>query len=88
VTLIARGAHLDALRADGLRLDTAQGVLQLPIPAVASPAEIEWTEETAVLLCVKSQQTADALDALVEAAPPSTIVVSCQNGVANERAIL
>lgn len=88
VTLIARGAHLDALRESGLRLDTADGVLTLPIPAVASPADVAWTDDTVVLLCVKSQHTADALEALVDAAPASTVVVSCQNGVANEREIL
>jgi len=88
VTLIARGKHLEALQRDGLRLDTADGALTLAIPAVGSPAEITWTDETAVLLCVKSQQTAGALETLAEVAPADTIVVSCQNGVANEREIL
>jgi 2-dehydropantoate 2-reductase len=88
VTLIARGAHLAALQRSGLQLDTADGVRALPIPAVAGPGDIAWTSDTVVLLCVKSQQTLAALEDLVAAAPPGTVVVSCQNGVANEREIL
>lgn len=88
VTLLARGAHLEALRAGGLRLDTIDGVLTLPIPSVASAAEVSWTEDTVVMLCVKGQDTADALEDLVEHAPAETIVVSAQNGIANEREIL
>jgi 2-dehydropantoate 2-reductase len=41
-----------------------------------------------VLLCVKSHQTAAALDDLAAHAPASTPVVSVQNGVANEQAVL
>ena len=41
-----------------------------------------------MLLAVKSQQTAAALDDLVQHAPRSTPVVSAQNGVANEVAVL
>jgi len=88
VTLIARGEHLAALQREGLRLDTPEGELTLRIPAVASPAEVAWTDDTAVLLCVKSQQTADALEELAAVAPASTVVVSCQNGVSNEREVL
>jgi 2-dehydropantoate 2-reductase len=40
------------------------------------------------MLCMKSQDTLDALQALVRAAGASTIVVCCQNGVANERMAL
>lgn len=88
VTLIARGEHLTALQRDGLRFDAPEGVDTLPVRAVGSPGEVEWTPDTVVLLCVKGQQTVAALEALVEVAPAETIVVSCQNGVANEREIL
>lgn len=88
VTLLARGRHLAALQSGGLRLDTAEGLLTLPIPAVASAAWADWTDDTVVLLCVKSQDTAAALADLVDHAPADTIVVSCQNGIANEAEIL
>ena len=41
VVLVARGAHLDALRAKGLTLATPDGTSTLDIPAVAGPGELE-----------------------------------------------
>lgn len=89
VTLVARGAHLAAIRERGLRLDSTLGSTRLDVTAVASAAEIQWVPDSVVLLCVKSHQTATALDDLAAHAPDRTTpVVSVQNGVANERAIL
>jgi len=87
-TLIARGDHLQALQKEGLTLDTAQGTVTLPVPALGSIAEVTWTDDTVVLLCVKGQQTAAALDDLLAHAPADTPIVAVQNGVANEPAIL
>jgi 2-dehydropantoate 2-reductase len=87
-TLVARGAHLEAIQARGLALDTANGLCTLPIPAVRSAAEIEWRDDSVVLLCVKSHQTEQALNDLLAHAPRDTPVVSAQNGVANEQTIL
>jgi 2-dehydropantoate 2-reductase len=88
VTLVARGEHLAALRSRGLRLDTPDGSERLRIPAVGGAGEVAWTDDTVVLLTVKSQQTQDALEDLAAHAPARTPVVSVQNGVANEQAIL
>lgn len=88
VTLVARGEHLAVLRASGLRLDTSDGSERLAIPAVGSAGEVAWDDATVVLLTVKSQQTVAALDDLAAHAPAATPVVSVQNGVANEDAIL
>ena len=41
-----------------------------------------------MLLAVKSQQPTAAIDDLVAVAPPSTPIVSLQNGIANEPALL
>lgn len=87
-TLVARGDHLAAIRRDSLTLDTAASVHHLEIPAAADASEVDWTDDTVVLLTVKSHQTADALDDLVAHAPPGTVVVCAQNGVANERLVL
>jgi len=88
-TLVARGAHLAAMREQGgLVLDTEAGRVTLDVPLAGGAAEVEWTDDTVVLLCVKSQQTAAALDDLEAYAPRDVIVVSTQNGVANEAAIL
>jgi 2-dehydropantoate 2-reductase len=88
VVLLARGEHLSRIRADGLTLETPTGTEVLDVPVAGSPGELTWDEPTVVLLAVKSQQTAAALDDLAACAPPGTPVVSLQNGVANETAIL
>lgn len=88
VVLIARGAHLDALRADGLRLSSPEGEQTLRIPAVGSPAEAGIGAGTAVILAMKTQDTAEALDALVPVAPADTPILCAQNGVENERIAL
>jgi 2-dehydropantoate 2-reductase len=88
VVLIARGRHLKALRGDGLRLQTPDADRQLAIPAVGSPRETEIGHEDVVLLTMKSQDTAAALEELRAVADPDAAVVCAQNGVENERLAL
>jgi 2-dehydropantoate 2-reductase len=88
-TLVARGPHLAALRDGGLRLTVGYDAeVALPVPVAASAAEVEWTDDSVVLLAVKSQQTAAALADLTPHLPPRVPVVSLQNGVSNERTLL
>ena len=89
VTLVARGDHLEAIRA---ARPAARYTRRLRHPphrrrAHASPTPPLATA-TIVLLAVKSQDTAGVLDELVRAAPEQTPIVCVQNGVANERAAL
>lgn len=84
VVLIARGEHLDRMRADGLRLITPSGSNTLSVPVARHPSEIDFTDDDVVLLTMKSQHTASALEDLRGAAP-DVPVVCAQNGVANER---
>ncbi|UYM06804.1 ketopantoate reductase family protein [Solicola gregarius] len=88
VTLIARGPHLAAMRESGLRIESPTGTEKVDVRAVGDPAEVDWTDDHAVLLAVKSQQTDAALESLAVAASARTPVVCLQNGVANERAAL
>ncbi len=88
VLLIARGAHLEKIRADGLNYKTPLGSTMLPIPCAGHPSEIEFTDDDVVLLTMKSQDTRDALNALRDAAGEDIPVICCQNGVANERMAL
>ena len=88
VLLIARGAHLDALRAQGLRFITPTQDVRLPVPVAGHPAEAALRDDDVVMLCVKSHQTEAALRALRDAAGDATPLVCCQNGVANERMAL
>ena len=88
VSLVARGAHLAAIRADGLVLDAGDGRHVVDAPATDTAAEVAWTDDTVVLLAVKSHQVGDALADLRAHAPPTTPVVCATNGVATEVATL
>jgi 2-dehydropantoate 2-reductase len=88
VTLIARGAHGQALRNRGLRLASVAGVATLPVPVVGHPAEADLRAGDVVVLAMKSQDTAAAVAALAGCAPPDIAVACAQNGVENERVAL
>lgn len=85
VTLIARGAHLEAIRARGLELVTPEEHVVLDIPAAAAPDELDYSDDDVVLLATKSQDTLAALSALRDAGGLAVPVVCVQNGVENER---
>jgi len=87
-TLVARGEHLAAIREHGLVLETAAGRQVVDLQAARSAAGVDWTDDTVVLLTVKSQQTQTALAGLQAHAPRDVAVVSAQNGVANEAEVL
>lgn len=88
VTLVARGAHLDAIRAGGLVLDAGDGCHRIDTPATDTAAEVHWTDDTVVLLAVKSHQAAVALADLRAHAPTGVPVVCATNGIATEAAAL
>jgi 2-dehydropantoate 2-reductase len=84
VVLIARGEHYAAITRDGLRIDDPEGSTTLRIPAVDHPSSIEFRPDDVVVLAMKTQDTAPALETLASLAP-STVTIACaQNGVANE----
>src|SRR5215510_7023189 len=88
VTLLARGDHLRVLRDDGLTLASPNGTAVLPIPAAEHPAEAAPRAGDVVVLAMKGQHTAAAIDELAACAPPGVAVVCAQNGVENERVAL
>jgi 2-dehydropantoate 2-reductase len=80
VHFIARGAHLAALRADGLKLKSANGDLHLrPVAATDDPAMIGAVD--IVLFAVKQYDTVSAATAIVPLIGASTAVISLQNGM-------
>ena len=85
---IARGAQLEAVRAGGLLLRTPDGAARARFPCVADPREIHWRPDDAVLLTMKTQDTASALERLRAAGVAEQPVFCVQNGVANERMAL
>lgn len=85
VAVVARGATLGALRDGPLRL-TDDGVEhEVPLRAVAEPAEAGPV--ALALVCVKSFDTAAAARALAPALAPGAVVLSLQNGVGNPAVI-
>ncbi len=88
VVLIARGKHLTAIQRDGLRIASPKGETVEMMPAVGHPDDVDWRHDDVVLLAVKSDATLDAARTLAATAPASIAVVSLQNGVANEGALL
>lgn len=83
VTFVARGAHLEAIRTQGLRVKSApEGEWVVKAPVVErldglAPADL-------VLFCVKSFDTESAGRAIVPVLGPETGILSIQNGVDNE----
>ena len=88
VVLIARGPHARAINERGLTIASADGARTVDVPVVTDPSQAGIRAGDAILLAVKSQDTAGALDALRRIAPLGTPVVCVQNGVDNERAAL
>ncbi|MEU4778905.1 2-dehydropantoate 2-reductase N-terminal domain-containing protein [Micromonospora sp. NPDC023633] len=95
VTLVARGAHLDAIRRRGLRLRQPDGETTWRGPATDGPGDRPLPDDTALVLAVKSQDTEAALAAWADApvagggtAAERLPLFTAQNGVANERAAL
>lgn len=92
VVLAARGAHLAALRTGGLTVATPTETFTVRPPVIAGPADLRLTAGDALILAVKSQDTAAVLAAWNgcpvtggDLAADSMPVFCVQNGVNNER---
>lgn len=80
VTFIARGRHLDAIRAHGLKVESPLGDTHLPAPQVTDdPAAIGPVD--LVLFGVKLWDTETAARAVAPLIGPTTALISLQNGV-------
>lgn len=85
VQLIARGAHLEALRRNGLRVQSTKGDFEIVLPATEDPDEVGPVDF--VLFTVKSQDTVAAAARLGPLLHRDTAVVSLQNGLGNVETI-
>jgi 2-dehydropantoate 2-reductase len=86
VTFIARGAHLDALRADGLTIKSVHGDFVVkPAHRTDDPRQVGTVD--LILFAVKTYQTEDAARALAPMVGPDTMVLTFQNGVENHTQI-
>lgn len=80
VTFVARGAHLKAMREDGLRVESPQGDFHLPeTRATDDPGSIGTVD--AVLFCVKLWDVESAGEAIKPLIGPETFVIPIQNGI-------
>jgi len=80
VTFIARGAHLEALRTSGLRIESPKGDLHLPhVNATADPSSVAPVD--VVLFAAKLYDAESAAASLAPLIGPDTVVVPLQNGV-------
>lgn len=80
VTFVARGAHLEAMRANGLRVASPRGDMHIhPCKATDNPAEIGVVD--VVLFCVKLWDVESAGTAIKSLIGPNTAVIPLQNGI-------
>jgi 2-dehydropantoate 2-reductase len=79
VTLLARGAHLEALKAEGLRIESPLGDLRIDVPAAETPEEVG--EVDLIVLATKSWQIEAAAETLGPMLGAGTVVLGLQNGV-------
>jgi 2-dehydropantoate 2-reductase len=80
VTFIARGEHLRAIKADGLKVDSTAGDFVIS-PAKATDDVSDVGETDLVILGVKAWQVPEAARAIKPIVGPNTIVLPLQNGV-------
>lgn len=81
VTFIARGAHLEAIRRNGFRLEGARGDIVLPsVGATDDPATLEGPADV-ILFAVKLYDTETVGEVIRPIVGPDTMVVNLQNGV-------
>lgn len=95
VVLVARGAHLDAMREHGLRLAMPDRSFTVRPAVAAGPEELDLTAEDVLILAVKGQDTLALLEQwsvrpVGDGAFAADVlpVVCAQNGVDNERSAL
>ncbi len=79
VTLVARGAKLEAFRRSGVRVRTTAGEFAVPIAAESDPSRIGAVD--LVIFAVKTYSNAQAIPLVVPLVGPGTAVLPLQNGV-------
>ena len=83
VHFVARGAHLDAMRSQGLTIE-GPAPLHLPkVQATSDPSSIRSADF--VFVAVKLWDTARAIEQIKPIVGPNTTVISFQNGVLKDR---
>lgn len=79
VAFVARGEHLEAIRRDGLRVESPLGNFTVRAPASDDPAALGTAD--AVLVAVKTWQVKEVAPRLRPLLGSATVVVPMENGV-------
>ena len=79
VSVVARGATLDALRLHGLRLNLGGRVTSQPVASSAAPAELGVQD--LVVLAVKAPSLPEVVRHIAPLIGPDTMVLTAMNGV-------
>jgi 2-dehydropantoate 2-reductase len=79
VSVVARGAHLAAIRRDGLVLESPRGTLRARVPATDDPGDLG--PQDVVVIALKSHQVSAALDGIGALLGPHTAVVPPTTGI-------
>lgn len=79
VSLVARGVHLSALQANGLKIVTPDEEFAVDVPATDRPADLGVQD--VVFLSAKAHALTVAAEAMRPLIGPNTVVVSAQNGI-------
>jgi 2-dehydropantoate 2-reductase len=81
LTLIARGAHLEAIRREGLAVEYADGARDLVRPALATDDMAAAGPQDYVVVAVKAQSLPTLAGPMRALYGPETAVVYAQNGI-------
>jgi 2-dehydropantoate 2-reductase len=81
VTLIARGAHLEAIQKNGLKLVMEDGSTHVATPALATSELSSAGAQDVVILALKAQSVPAIAPQLRALYDPQTMVVTAQNGI-------
>jgi 2-dehydropantoate 2-reductase len=87
VVLVARGKNFEVIKRYGVTVATPDHTQRSKIDVVDGISSLNLEPGDAIVLSVKSQDTAGALVELVSIASPALAVFCAQNGVANERLV-
>ena len=79
VSVVARGATLAALQTHGLRLQQAEGLLQMPVQAADNAAALGVQD--LVVVAVKAPALAEVARGIAPLLGPHTLVLTAMNGV-------
>jgi 2-dehydropantoate 2-reductase len=79
VSVIARGAHLEAIRADGLRVREGAKTEAYRVKAEADPARLG--PQDYVIVAVKAHSLAEVAERIAPLVGPDTSIVTAMNGV-------